>query len=224
MMQPLSRRAVAGRGSLISVALRSYLPGMAMGIAQSALAVVVVTRVIGVEPANAWGLFGMMTLTSLTFVAINQALVALLGAPGRFLGLMMIVLQLSAAGGTYPIQTAPSFFQTIHAWLPLTYSVESFRSLIAGGDIGIAQGVWVLIAWLSGALLVTTLAVFLARRASNDGTLSSRESGFESGSGGSAEETSPSQPVSDTEPAEQMDDDDFGIEQKGQPAHSEMNI
>lgn len=165
MMQPLSRRAVAGRRPVVAVALISYLPGVAMGIVQSTLAVLVLTRGIGIEPVNTWGLFGMMVLTSLTFVAINQALVALLGAPGRFVGLMLIVLQLSAAGGTYPIQTAPSFLQAISQWLPLTHSVESFRSLIAGGDIGIAQGVAVLVAWLGGALVVTVIAAVRARRA-----------------------------------------------------------
>jgi putative membrane protein len=166
MMQPLSRRALASTNPLAAVTVRSFLPGFVMGIVQSALAVLVVTQGIGIEPVNLWGLVGMMMLTSVTFVALNQALVALLGAPGRFIGLMMIVLQLSAAGGTYPIQTAPSFFQAIHSWLPLTYAVESFRSLIAGGDIGIARGIWVLFAWMVGALLVTTLAAFKARRSS----------------------------------------------------------
>jgi putative membrane protein len=164
MVQPLSRRALASKNPLVVVTLRSFVPGFVMGTVQSALAVFVVTQGVGIEPVNLWGLVGMMMLTSVTFVALNQALVALLGAPGRFIGLMMIVLQLSAAGGTYPIQTAPSFFQAIHSWLPLTYAVESFRSLIAGGGIGIAQGIWVLLAWMVGALLVTTLAAFKARR------------------------------------------------------------
>ncbi|MCP2030611.1 putative membrane protein [Okibacterium sp. HSC-33S16] len=164
MMQPLSGRALAGRQSLVFVALRSFVPGLVMGMVQSALAVFVVSRVVGIVPVHLWGLLGMMMLASVTFVAMNQALVALFGAPGRFIGLVMIVLQLSAAGGTYPIQTAPSFFQTIHSWLPLTYAVESFRSLIAGGDIAISQGIWVLLAWMFGALLVTTLAAFIARR------------------------------------------------------------
>lgn len=169
MMQPLSRRAVAGRMPAPAVAVVSFLPGMVMGVVQSALAVLALTLGVGIEPVNPWGLFGMMVLTSLTFVAINQALVALLGAPGRFVGLMLIVLQLSAAGGTYPVQTAPSFFQAISGLLPLTHSVESFRSLIAGGDIGIDQGVGVLLVWLAGAFAVTALAAFLERRAMGTG-------------------------------------------------------
>jgi putative membrane protein len=99
-----------------------------------------------------------------TFVAMNQALVSLLGAPGRFIGLLLVVLQLSSAGGTYPIQTASTFFQTLHGWFPLTYAVESFRSLIAGGDIGITPGIAVMSVWLVGSLFVTTIAALRARR------------------------------------------------------------
>ncbi|BDV32373.1 YhgE/Pip domain-containing protein [Microbacterium terricola] len=164
MMPALSRRALEGRGSAFTVALRSYLPGAAIGLAQSVLATGILVLMVGIHPADSWGLFGMIALTSVTFVAINQALIALLGAPGRFLALVLIVLQLAAAGATYPIQTSAGFFQTIHSWLPLTHSVEAFRSLIAGGDIGIAAAVGVLLAWLAGALAVTVFATRLTRR------------------------------------------------------------
>ena len=164
MMPALTRRALDRRGSPVRVAARSYLPGALVGIVQSVLATIILIAAVGIHPANGWGLFGMMALTSITFIAINQALIALLGAPGRFVALILIVLQLAAAGGTYPIETAPAFFQAIHPWLPLTYSVEAFRALIAGGSIGIAPGVGVLFAWLAGAFGVTVLAAWRARR------------------------------------------------------------
>ena len=61
-------------------------------------------------------------------------------------------------------RTEPAVFQATHGVLPLTYAVEAFRSLIAGGSIGIAPAVLVLGAWLVGGLLVTTLAAARARR------------------------------------------------------------
>ncbi|PPG67433.1 hypothetical protein [Rathayibacter rathayi] len=48
--------------------------------------------------------------------------------------------------------------------LPLTGTVEAFRSLIAGGTIGVAHAVLVLVLWLLGALAVTVLATARRRR------------------------------------------------------------
>lgn len=164
IMPALSRRALNGRGSGFLVAARSFMTAGLVALTQSALVTLILINGVGLNVANGWGLFGMITLASLTFVAINQALIALLGDPGRFLALILIVLQLSAAGGTYPIQTSPMFFQAIHPFFPLTYAVESFRSLIAGGTLGQAQGMVVMALWLVAALAVTVIASFRARR------------------------------------------------------------
>jgi putative membrane protein len=43
--------------------------------------------------------------------------------PGRFLAMLLLVLQLGASGGTFPIQTSPGFFQAINPFLPMTYSI-----------------------------------------------------------------------------------------------------
>ncbi|MDY0914405.1 YhgE/Pip domain-containing protein [Rathayibacter festucae] len=164
MSAPLSERLLAARRPAWVIALRSYLPGALMAVAQGVLAALVIRFGVGVEMAQLPALIGIAVLTSLTFVAINQALIALLDAPGRFLALLLIVLQLSSAGGTYPIETAPAFFQAVHGVLPLTYTVEAFRSLIAGGSIGVANAVLVLSLWLLGALAVTVLAAARRRR------------------------------------------------------------
>ncbi|RWZ51484.1 YhgE/Pip domain-containing protein [Labedella phragmitis] len=164
MMKPLRESLVASGRPAWFVALGSFVPGAVMGVVQSALMVTIVHLALGIEAASLGGLYAIAALASVTFVAMNQALVSLLGAPGRFIGLMLVVLQLSSAGGTYPIQTAATFFQTLHGWFPLTYAVESFRSLIAGGEIGIAPGIGVMSVWLLGSLLVTTVAAARARR------------------------------------------------------------
>ncbi|KQQ03525.1 MULTISPECIES: YhgE/Pip domain-containing protein [unclassified Rathayibacter] len=164
MSAPLSERLLAARRPAWVIALRSYLPGALMAVAQGVLAALVLRFGVGIEASNLPGLIGIAVLTSLTFVAINQALISLLDAPGRFVALLLMVLQLSSAGGTYPVETAPAFFQAIHGVLPLTYTVEAFRSLIAGGTIGVANAVLVLSLWLLAALSVTVLAAARRRR------------------------------------------------------------
>ena len=164
MFPPLRERLVLGRQPAFVVALRSFAPGAMLGAAQSLLMLTIVRFGLGLEPANMLGLVALALLTSVTFVAVNQAFNALLGPPGRFLALVMIVLQLSSAGGTYPVETAPAFFQLIHSWLPLNYAVTAFRSLVAGGSIGIGEAYGMLTVWLVAALALTTLSIELKRR------------------------------------------------------------
>lgn len=145
-------------------------PAVAMSIVQSTLMVTIVRFGVGIDMGSTAGVYGLSFVASLCFFLINQMLIAALGAPGRFLALVLIVLQLSAAGGTYPIETAPAFLQRLHAWLPLTHSVTGLRSLIAGGPLDAAGvllplGVWTLIA-LAG--LIMTIEV-VRRKARNGG-------------------------------------------------------
>lgn len=162
LMRPAIREQMITEGRpLWRVMLRSAALPMLMGVVQSLVMVSVIVFGLGMAPANAWGLAGFAVLTSVTFMAINQALIALLGPPGRFFALMLIVLQLSAAGGTYPVQTAPALFQALHPWLPMTYAVESFRSLIAGGTIGVDRGITVMLIWMGVAVAMLAVAVVL---------------------------------------------------------------
>lgn len=162
LMRPAIREQMITEGRpLWRVMLRSAALPMLMGVVQSLMMVSVIVFGLGMSPANAWGLAGFAVLTSVTFMAINQALIALLGPPGRFFALMLIVLQLSAAGGTYPVQTAPALFQALHPWLPMTYAVESFRSLIAGGTIGVDRGITVMLIWMGVAVVMLAVAVTL---------------------------------------------------------------
>ena len=70
-------------------------------------------------------------------------------------------LQMTSAGGTYSVQTAPVLFQWLHDVLPLTYAVDAMRKAIAGSSIGVSHDITVLVLTLIGALL---LSMYAARR------------------------------------------------------------
>ncbi|OIJ97140.1 hypothetical protein BIV24_07415 [Streptomyces colonosanans] len=96
------------------------------------------------------------------FAALVQWLNARFGAAGRILVLALLMLQLTSAGGTYPVQTSPGFFNAIHPYLPMSYVVEALRRLITGGGLGpVWQACAVLAAFTVGALALTA---FPARR------------------------------------------------------------
>jgi putative membrane protein len=108
--------------------------------------------------------FLFLVFVSMTFVAILHALAARLGAVGKFLGLVLMVVQLVSAGGTFPWQTLPGPLQAIHHVVPMTYAIDGLRRLMYGADLGpVPASVAVLAAYLVGALAVSTVAARRSR-------------------------------------------------------------
>lgn len=81
------------------------------------------------EPV-AFVLFSMFI--SLVFMTIVYTLVSVFGNLGKGLAIIFLVLQLSGSGGTFPIQVAPPFFQTINPYLPFTHAINLLRETVGG--------------------------------------------------------------------------------------------
>lgn len=75
-------------------------------------------------------LFGL--LNSAVFITIVYTLVSVFGNIGKSLGIVLLVLQISGSGGTFPIQVTPAFFQTVNPYLPFTYSISLMREAVGG--------------------------------------------------------------------------------------------
>ncbi|HEV7908980.1 MAG TPA: YhgE/Pip domain-containing protein [Pseudonocardiaceae bacterium] len=164
LLRPLSRRALASGESAVRVALGGWLPGAVLGVVQVAVMSSVVTLVIGIKPSNPIGTIAFLILTSLTFIAILHALNALLGAVGKFVGLVLLILQLVSAGGTFPWQTIPAPLHPLHHGLPMGYAVDGLRHLMYGGDLGsVGRDVLVLIGYLVLGLALSSLAAYKQR-------------------------------------------------------------
>ncbi len=159
LIAPLNRRALAAGASAWRIALAGWLPVAAIGLLQIAALMSVLHFGLGLEMERTAGTLGYLALASCCFTAIVQWLNAKFGAAGRILVLALLMLQLTSAGGTYPVQTSPAFFNAIHPYLPMSYVVDGLRRLITGGDLGVVwQGCAVLAAFTAGALALTALS------------------------------------------------------------------
>ncbi|TWP46258.1 YhgE/Pip domain-containing protein [Lentzea tibetensis] len=162
LLRPLSRRALAAGQSALRVALGGWLPAALLGLTQVAVMFGMVTLVLDLP--TEWSTFAFLGLMSLTFVAILHALNAAFGAVGKFLGLILLILQLVSAGGTFPWQTIPVPLYPLHYGLPMGYAVDGLRHLMYGGDMGVVwHDVMILVAWLAGALALSSVAAFKQR-------------------------------------------------------------
>ncbi|CAM5380725.1 YhgE/Pip domain-containing protein OS=Streptomyces rimosus subsp. rimosus (strain ATCC / DSM 40260 / JCM 4667 / NRRL 2234) OX=1265868 GN=SRIM_010495 PE=4 SV=1 [Streptomyces rimosus subsp. rimosus] len=131
----------------------------ALGVLQTAALMTVLRFGLGLHMERPAGTVGFLLLATAGFAAIVQWLNARFGPAGRILVLALLMLQLTSAGGTYPVQTSPGFFDAIHPFLPMTYIVEGLRRLITGGELTpVWQGSVVLLAFTAAALALTAWA------------------------------------------------------------------
>lgn len=107
-----------------------------IGIVQGLIAAAILMGVLGLEVQNIPLFLLFVVVTSLTFVALIQFFVTPLGDPGRFVAILILILQLTTSAGTFPLELIPGFLQKIHAFLPMTYSVQGFKAVISSGDFG----------------------------------------------------------------------------------------
>lgn len=106
----------------------------------------VVLTVIKLPVTNLPMFFLVCLTTSLTFFALIQFFITTFGNVGRFIIIILLVLQLSSTAGTFPIELTPPFFQMLHPWLPMTYTIRAFRGVISLGDMSY---VWMNVGFLS---------------------------------------------------------------------------
>ncbi|MFK0246213.1 YhgE/Pip family protein [Amycolatopsis azurea] len=159
LLRPLSTRALTAGASPFKVALGGWLSSALLGIAQVIVLFGAVTWLVGIDVAHPLGAIGFAVLVSLTFTAVVHALNSFFGAVGKFLGLVLLVLQLVSAGGTFPWQTIPDALYPLHIVLPMGYAIDGFRHLLySGASMEILGDIGVLVAYLVGAILVSTLA------------------------------------------------------------------
>jgi len=160
IVKPISRRAVTALHSPVRITLAGWLTPGLLGGAQMVALFGVLAVALGFTFANPLATLGIMVLASLTYAAIILALNVWLGSVGQFLGLVLMVLQLVTAGGTFPWQTLPAPLAGLHHVLPMGFVVDAMRQLMYGGDISrIGGDIGVLLAWLIGALALAAIGV-----------------------------------------------------------------
>ena len=160
IVKPVSRRAVTALHSPVRITLAGWLtPGLLGGVQMVAL-FGVLSIALGFTFANPLATLGIMVLAALTYAAIILALNVWLGSVGQFLGLVLMVLQLVTAGGTFPWQTLPTPLTGLHHILPMGFVVDAMRQLMYGGDLGrIAGDAGIMLTWTAVALLLAAIGV-----------------------------------------------------------------
>ena len=156
-LQAASRRALTSRSSSAALALRGFAPAAALGAVQGLLVAGVVQLAASYDWGQ-WSLFAALcVIAGIAFAAVNQALVAVLGGAGRWLGALVGVL----AVATGVVSTVPGPLADAAALLPTAPAYNGMLAALTDAG-GLGSAIAGLLIWAGLAFIATTIAV--ARR------------------------------------------------------------
>lgn len=139
--------------------LSKFSIGTVVAIAMAVIEVGIML-VLGLNVQSVGQMFTMAIVTSLAYMFIIMFLAMTFDNPGRFVAMVLLIVQLGGAGGTFPMPLTNGFFNAIHPFLPMSHSIYGFREAISGG-LGqgtFNQSVFILLAIFvvfSGLLMVS---------------------------------------------------------------------
>ena len=109
-------------------------------------------------------------MTGICFSMINYMLSFTLGAAGLAVSVVVMVLQVGGAGGTYPVEVLPKIFQVLYPYMPYKFAMNAMREALSGfygfaylqnmmmlmlitlGCVAVAFLIYIPGRWLSGLL------------------------------------------------------------------------
>jgi len=137
--------------------------GILMGIVamQSVVTLLMTLFLLDLHIAQLPQFMATLLLTSVSFLLIIVALTRAFGDAGKAAALILLILQLSSAGGVLPVELSGGIYQTLSPWLPFTWVIKALRASMFGAFNGEWLGPWLVIAlvgsltWLAACFVGT---------------------------------------------------------------------
>ena len=133
----------------------------AIVLAQSTCVLLMLTGLLDLKVPHLGAFWLTLALASVTFLLIIVALTRALGDIGKGVALLLLVVQLSSAGGILPVELSGEIFRGLNPWLPFTWVVRAFRATLFGAYDNAWLHAWSVIAGI--ACLAFLAATFAGR-------------------------------------------------------------
>ncbi|MCA0989163.1 YhgE/Pip domain-containing protein [Guptibacillus algicola] len=107
---------------------------LTVGVIQALVADAVLLYGLDIEVQSVAYFILFSVISSLTYMTMIQFFVTTMGDPGRFVAIIILILQLTTSAGTFPLELIPEGLQIFNTWLPMTYTVSGLKAVISSGD------------------------------------------------------------------------------------------
>lgn len=109
-----------------------YITFFLIGQAQALLITLGDLFFIGIQCIHPFKFWFAAAFTSFVFTMITYSLTVAFENVGEAAAVVIMVIQVAGAGGTFPIQCLPAIYQTIYKYLPFTYAMDALRECVGG--------------------------------------------------------------------------------------------
>ena len=102
-------------------------------------------------------------LVSSVFMILIYSIISAIGTVGKGIAVILLVPQISATGGIYPIEIMHQFFQTLYPYMPMTYAIR----LIRESQLGVVWSNYIpaLIILLAIGIITVIVSVIIKEKA-----------------------------------------------------------
>ena len=117
---------------------------------------------LGIQIVNPILFIASCILVSMIFMILIYSIISAIGTVGKAIGVILLVLQISATGGVYPIQIMHPFFRALYPYMRMTYGI----TLIREAQLGVVWSNYIpsLIILLAIGCLTITAAVIIKEK------------------------------------------------------------
>ena len=128
-------------------------------VAQALVIMLMSLFLLDLHVTRIWAYALTLALSSLTFLTLIVAITRAFGDAGKAAVLLLMVLQLSSAGGVLPVELSGGIYQAVSPWLPFTWVIKALRVSMFGAFDGDWLSAWLVIgligtvAWLAACFV-----------------------------------------------------------------------
>ncbi len=105
---------------------------MVIGQIQTLITVLGAFLFVGIQCENRLLFWAACAWTSFVYSLLLYSFAYSFGNIGEALSVILMVIQVAGAGGTFPIEVLPKVFQLLYKFMPFNYSMNAVRECIAG--------------------------------------------------------------------------------------------
>lgn len=122
LVNPKPRQLFFGRFAVMAV----------VSLAQSTVMALGNLFFLDVQVTSPWLFMVCFWGAGLVFTFIIYALVVSFANLGKAIAVLLLIVQVTGCGGSFPLQIMPDFVQALSPWLPATHVVNAMRSAMMG--------------------------------------------------------------------------------------------
>ena len=137
---------------------------LGVGVIQGLVTAFLLKLTLGYNVDNTFVYYAVSALMGVCFTSIIQFLIRTFGDVGKFLALIVLVLQLAASGGTFPVDIVDKGFRWLNPLLPMTYTIKLLKDCLISTETSfVGHNCLIILGYVLVAVILTVIVEIIRK-------------------------------------------------------------